>query len=324
MNLVLIGGGTGLSNLLTGLRDDYRKKIKDLTAVVTTMDSGGSSGILKKIYDIPAIGDIRNCLIALSRIENYTKKVMQYRFSKGKGLSGHPLGNLFLLALVESEGNFLKAIEKANKILNVQGKVMPSTLEKVDLIAKFSDGKIIQGEAKITEYGAKTKKRIAKLSIKPKNPKVPYEVTEKIRKADMIIFGPGSLFTSILPNLLVGEIKEEVLKSKAVKVLIVNLLTEPGETDNFKASDHYYQFFKFSGLNKISALVVNKQKPTPRLSKLLLEERKSFVEPDIQNIKGEVKIYLGNFVNQKDVYFKHHPLKLKKVIYKIAKDFDII
>lgn len=325
MKIVLIGGGTGLSNLLTGLKDEVGKKIKRLTAIVTVADSGGSSGILRAIYDIPAVGDLRNCLLALSDIENYVKKAMQYRFRKGIGLKGHPLGNLFLVALMETEGNFLKAIKKASSILKVKGEVMPSSLDQIELIAKFEDGKVIKGENEITDYGIKNKKKIVSLRIKPQNPKIPKEVIERIKTADMIVFGPGSLFTSILPNLLIDKIRKAINESKAIKVFIVNLLTQPGETDNFKASDHFYVFKNFSKIKKIDAILINKTKPRKNIYTRIVSENKKLVEVDVGKLKKElIKIYTYDLANKKDIYFKHHPLKLKRAIFKIAKDFGII
>lgn len=327
MRIVLLGGGTGISNILTGLKQDYGKKIKKLTAIVTVSDSGGSSGTLKKIYDIPAVGDIRNCLLSLSKIENYVNRVMQYRFQKGDGLKGHPLGNLFLVALLETEGDFVKAIKKASKILDIEGEVMPASLEKIDLIAKFENGKIIKGEEKIVTYASRYKKRIKSLKISPRVPFVSPEVIKRIKKADMILFGPGSLFTSILPNLLIPSIFQAIKEAKGIKVLIVNLLTQSGETDGYKASDHLVSFLNFSKLNKVDALVINKTKPGKKFEKQIMEEGKSFVEPDIDKIKkilNNVKIYLKDLANTKDIYFKHDPIKLKKVIFEIAQDFNII
>lgn len=327
MKVIAIGGGTGLSNILTGLKAEYGRIIKKLTAVVTVADSGGSSGILKKIYDIPAIGDLRNCLLALSNIESYFKKTIQYRFSKGEGLRGHPLGNLFLLALLETEGNILKAVKKASKILNLTGEIIPSTFDKVDLMAKFDDDVEIIGEESITKYGLISKRKIVDLKLISDKGKinVPKELLKRILSADLIIFGPGSLFTSILPNVLVEDIRQALNNSKAKKVFIVNLLTQPGETDNFTASDHLREFLKFSQLKKIDAVVVNKQKTIDKnFRKILLQENKQFVMPDVGGIQNlGVKVY-ADFLVKKDTYLKHSPLKLKRIILKIARDYGII
>jgi len=323
MKIVILGGGTGLSNILTGLKNEYKKQIKDLTAIVTVADSGGSSGILKKVYEIPAIGDIRNCLISLSNIESYLKKAMQHRLSRGNGLKGHPLGNLFLVSLIESEGNFLKAIKIASQILKIKGEVMPATLEKIDLKAKFENGKIIKGEHKITEYGIKSKKRIIKIDIIPKNIKAPSEVIKKINNADMIIFSPGSLFTSIIPPCLIKNIKDSINKSKAIRVFIVNLLTQPGETDNFTASDHLKTFIKMTGINKINIAIVNNGKIPLKFRKLIKKEGKELVKDDIDKIKDlNIRVYTGDFINRHGIFVKHSPIKLKNIILKIKKDFN--
>ncbi len=324
MKIVSLGGGTGLSNILTGLKKEYKKKIKSLTAIVTVADSGGSSGILRKIYNIPAVGDLRNCLISLSNIENYLKKAMQYRFSKGI-LKGHPLGNLFLLALTETEGNILKAVKKASKILNVVGEIIPSTFDKVELIAKFDDGKVISGEEEITNYGLWSGSKILTLKIKPEKARVPQEAIKRILEADIILFGPGSLYTSILPNVLLLKIKKAIEKSKALKVFIVNILTQPGETDNFKASDHLKEFLRISKISKIDVALLNNKKPKRNLMKKIIEENKKIVEADVEEIeKMGIKVYVEDLLNEKDIYVKHDPDKLKKAILKIAKDFGKI
>jgi uncharacterized cofD-like protein len=325
MKIVIFGGGTGLSNILTGLKKDYGEKIKNLTAVVTVCDSGGSSGVLRQIYDIPAVGDIRNCLLALSNIENYMKKVLQYRFTEGKGLRGHPLGNLFLVALLETEGNILKAVKKASKILNISGEIMPATFQKTDLIAIFEDKKTIIGEDKITHYGILSKKRIVSLKIRPENPKVPKELIKRIEIADLLIFGPGSLYTSILPNILIKKIKEKIDEAKGLKIFIVNLLTQPGETDNFSASDHIKEFLRISGLKKIDVAILNNGEPTKEQKERIKEEGKKLVVTDIDELeKLGIKFYLDDLINKKEIYVKHSPYKLRNLIFKTAKDYGII
>jgi uncharacterized cofD-like protein len=324
MKLVILGGGTGLSNILTGIKDDYGKLIKRLTAIVTVADSGGSSGYLKKVFDIPAIGDIRNCLLALSDIENYFKEVFQKRFSKGNGLKGHPLGNLFLVSLIENEGNFLKAIKKASQILKIKGEIMPSCLEKIELIAEFENGVKILGEENITKYGLVHKVRIKNLKIKPENVSSPPEVIKRIKEADMIIFSPGSLYTSILPNLLIKNINQAVKSSRAVKVFIVNLLTQPGETDNFTAFDHLSEFLRISRLEKVEAVIINNSRVNKSQLKLLTKEKKKLVLPNLEKFSSlKTKIYVDDLINKKDIYLKHHPQKLRKLILKIKKDFHL-
>ncbi len=324
MKVVIFGGGTGLSNILTGLKEEYGKKISRLTGIVTVADSGGSSGILRKVYDIPAVGDLRNCLLSLSKIDNYVKKALQYRFTEGE-LGGHPLGNLFLVALTETEGNIVKAVKKASKILNIVGEVIPTTFEKVEIVAQFEDGSLIEGEEEITRYGILSKKRIKSLKIKPEKARVPKEAIKRILGADLILFGPGSLYTSVLASVLLKKIKEAIDKTNALKVFIVNLLTQPGETDNFLASDHIKEFLRISGIKKIDVAIVNKQKLSQESLKKILSEKKRLVEPDSQEInKMGIKVYLEDLINEKEVFVKHDPQKLKNVILKIAKDFNLI
>jgi uncharacterized cofD-like protein len=325
MKIVIFGGGTGLSNILTGFKKDVGRLVRRLTAVVTVSDSGGSSGILKKIYDIPAIGDLRNCLLALSNIENYVKKTMQYRFAKGNGLKGHPLGNLFLVALLETEGDILKAIQRASKILNISGEIIPSTFDKVELVAIFEDKKKVIGEENIVKYGLISKKRILDLRLKPANPKPPDLLFDRINKADILIFGPGSLYTSVLPNFLVPEIKEAVDESKALKILIINLLTQPGETDNFSAKNHFDEFLRISRLKRIDALIVDNSKFNHKMIKKIKNEGKEIVIYDPEDFKDtDAKIYCDSLISKDQVFIKHDPFKTKKLILQIAKDYGII
>jgi len=320
INLVCLGGGTGLSQVLTAFKNGLGKEIKRISAIVTVADSGGSTGILRKIYDIPAIGDIRNCLLALSDIEEYIKKAFAYRF-KGKGLKNHPLGNLFLVALLETQGNLEKAIKIASRILKIKGEVIPSTLENVDLVAKFTNGKIIVGEDKIPKYSLKTNQRIENLWLRPRNPKATKLALKRIREADVILIGPGSLYTSILPNFLVSGISEELNKSQALKIFILNLLTQPGETDNFKASDHLKEFLRISKIRKIDILLANKTKPSKDFLKKIKEENKRIVLIDEKEVeKLGVELIKEDLANLKDIYFKHSPVKIKKAVFKIIRN----
>jgi len=321
INIVCIGGGTGLSQLLSALKDDVYKSIKNLSALVTTFDSGGSAGILRKIYEIPAIGDIRNCLLALSDIENYVKKAFQYRF-KGKGLKNHPLGNLFLVALMETQGNFEKAVKIASKILKIKGEVIPITTENIHLGAIFENGKKIIGEDKIPEYTLQNKVKIKNLFLYPKKPKPTPLALKRIREANFILIGPGSLYTSILPNFLIEKVSEEINKSKAIKIFILNLLTQPGETDFFKASDHLKEFLRISGLKKIDIVLASKTKPKKEFLKKIKEENKEIVEIDKKNLeKLGVKVIEKDLALVKDTYFKHSPKKLRKALRFIFKKF---
>lgn len=228
--IVAIGGGTGLSVLLRGLK----KQPLDITAIVTVADDGGSSGLLRNELQIPPPGDIRNVLVALSETEPLFEQLLQYRFENGNGLSGHPLGNLLIAAVTSITGDFGKGIRELSRILNVKGKVLPAANQSIILGAVMSDGSIVEGESTIP----KSNKKIERVFLKPKDIQPLPESVEAIREADLIVLGPGSLYTSVIPNLLVPELAQEIQKSKAKKVYICNVMTQKGETDRFTASDH--------------------------------------------------------------------------------------
>lgn len=239
-NVVVIGGGSGLATLLRGLKE-YPYNI---TAIVTMTDDGASTGRLRRELGILPPGDIRKCIAALAENESEILDLFNYRFKKGFGISGHSMGNLFLTALADQSGSFEGAVEKASDILNIKGRVVPATLEDVHLGAEFIDGMRIMGEVKITQYGYKMRIKDLFLSKEAKsNPKA----VEAINMADAIIIGPGSMFTSILPNFLHKEMRAEYLKSKAKKIYIANVSTERGETDDFKLSDHLFEVNKYVG-----------------------------------------------------------------------------
>lgn len=229
--IVAIGGGTGLSTLLRGLKH----YTTNLTAVVTVGDDGGSSGVLRVEHGIIPPGDIRNCIAALADEEQLITELFQYRFNMGDGLSGHSFGNLFLTALCHiKQGDMLQAIRESCKVLNVRGKVLPATLEQLKLVATFTDGSQVVGESQIPE----AKKTIQTLSLSPEAPKGLEEAVNAIREADLIILGPGSLFTSVLPNLLIPDMAQAFLQSSAKKVYACNIVTQPGETDGLDAWGH--------------------------------------------------------------------------------------
>ncbi|TCP24869.1 putative cofD-like protein [Scopulibacillus darangshiensis] len=228
--VVAIGGGTGLSVLLRGLK----KQPLDITAIVTVADDGGSSGLLRNELQIPPPGDIRNVLVALSETEPMFEQLLQHRFENGNGLSGHSLGNLLIAALTSITGDFVMGIRELSRILNVKGKVLPAANQSIVLGAVMSDGSIVEGESQIP----KSNKKIERVFLKPRNIEPLPESIEAIREADLIVLGPGSLYTSVLPNLLVPELAHEIGKAKAKKVYICNVMTQLGETDRFSASDH--------------------------------------------------------------------------------------
>ena len=229
--VVAIGGGTGLSTLLRGLKEHTG----NLTAIVTVADDGGSSGRLRRGMGPPPPGDLRNCIAALADAEPLMTKLFQYRFDEGSGLDGHSFGNLFIAAMTEVTGNFEEAVRETSRVLAVRGQILPSTLTNVTLSAVTDEDDEIHGESNITERGS----RIKKVFINPENAQANPEAIRAILGADMVVIGPGSLYTSVLPNLLVDGIRRAIQMSKAVRVYVCNVATERGETDSFSVSDHY-------------------------------------------------------------------------------------
>ena len=256
---VALGGGTGLPNVLRGLRplvfphgatDASRDR---LVAVVATSDDGGSSGRLRVEFNMIPPGDIRNCLAALSESNSDIADIFQYRFEAGDGLNGHAIGNLLIAALTDVTRDFAQAVEMAARMLGVSGVVLPATSEIVTLIAEFTDGRVLSGETKIAAAGGV----IGRLSLLPERPACSPRVVEAIRRADVIVAGPGSLYTSILPPLLVPDVAAAVLESRAIRVLVANLMTEAGETDNFSVLDHLLTIERHLGHQLFDCVIFN-------------------------------------------------------------------
>ena len=252
--IVAIGGGTGLSMLLKGIK----RITNNITAVVTVGDDGGSSGRLREEMGVLPPGDIRNCIAALADNEDLITKLFQYRFNTGEGLKGHSFGNLFLTALCSITGDMVRAVKESSNVLSIRGRVLPSTLDNMKLAAEYEDGTIVHGESAIPEEH----KKIKRLFTEPEHCKALEDVIEAIKDADLIILGPGSLYTSVIPNLLIKEISEEVIKSNAKKIYVCNIMTQPGETDNYAVSDHINALYKHAGSDKlIDAVLVNNVLP---------------------------------------------------------------
>ena len=259
-----LGGGTGLSTLLHGLKrfaagwadPGGDGPLVDLAAVVTVSDDGGSSGKLRRTFDILAPGDIRNCMVALAEDEALLSRLFQYRFRMGKGLEGHSFGNLFLTALTEVTGDFHQAIQLSSEVLAIRGRIFPSTLENVRLKAQLDGGRLVRGESRISN----TQARIQRVQLEPRHcPPLP-ETLAAIAEADLITLGPGSLYTSVVPNLLVNGIPEAIAASKALKVYIANLMWQPGETDGHTASDHLRALVEHAGQPIVDCVVLNSDK----------------------------------------------------------------
>ena len=248
--VVAIGGGTGLSMLLRGVK----RYTSNITAIVTVGDDGGSSGRLRNEMGILPPGDIRNCIAALGDDEDLITELFQYRFKTGEGLEGHSFGNLFLTALCSITGNMVKAIKESASVLNIRGVVLPATLDDMKLGAEFEDGRVIHGESNIPEAHG----QIKKLFTEPENCEALPEAIDAIGDADLIILGPGSLYTSVIPNLLVNGIVEAIMKSKAKKIYVCNIMTQPGETTDYTVASHINALFQHAKGNKIvDAVLVN-------------------------------------------------------------------
>lgn len=250
-SIVALGGGTGLSSVLRGLKEFTT----NVTAVVAVMDDGGSSGRLRREINILPPGDIRNCLIALANDESRIAELFQHRFNDSSSLNGHSLGNLVIAGLRERTGRFDRAIEETSHILNIRGQVLPATLENVDLMAEMEDGELIRGERNLAE----DPRRIKRILLS-KERVAPYQkVLDEIKKAQIIVLGPGSLFTSIIPNLLVEGVAKEIEEAKAKRFYIVNLMTQPGETDGFTAFDHLKVLNRYINISKFDCIIVNRE-----------------------------------------------------------------
>lgn len=252
--IVVVGGGTGLSTLLRGLKA-YSANI---TAIVTVADDGGSSGRLRRENGVLPPGDIRNCLTALADEEKLLTELFQYRFRAGNGLTGHSFGNLFLTAMSDISGDLERAIAASSKVLAVRGQVLPSTLCDVNLWAELADGRRIEGESRITEANGK----IVKIGCTPANPPPLPKALQAIREADFIILGPGSLYTSVIPNLLVPQIAEAIANRDVPKIYVCNIMTQPGETDAYTVAEHIKAIDRACGRPLFSSVLVQQQVPS--------------------------------------------------------------
>lgn len=293
-SVVALGGGTGLSTLLKGLKELN----VDITAIVTVTDDGGSSGRLRKDLQILPPGDIRNCLVALAPSESLMSRLFQYRFDEGGEIAGHSFGNLFIAAMTGLLGDFGTAVREANNILAIKGQVIPVTLENVDLEATFTDGTKIRGETSISQAN----KKIKKINLSPPNPLPNAEALHAIDKANVIILGPGSLFTSVIPNLLVSEIAERINKSKAKVVYICNVMTQPGETDKFSAADHVTALLEHTNLKRIDIAIVNSRRVAKKLLQKYEAQGQYWVPPTVTKIESfGIKVVTGDFLSETDL-----------------------
>jgi uncharacterized cofD-like protein len=309
--IVAIGGGTGLSTLLRGLKE----YTANLTAIVTVADDGGSSGRLRHELGVLPPGDIRNCLVALADNESTMAELFQYRFNEGDGLSGHSFGNLFLAAMCGIAGDFDRAIKESSRVLAIKGRVLPSTLANVSLEATLVDGSIVRGETAISQSTSP----IASVRLVPENSEPLDEAIEAILAADAIILGPGSLYTSVMPNLLVPGIAEAVERSMAFKIYVCNIMTQPGETDGMTAADHVHALLDGTHRQLFEYALVNVEQPS-RLLKRYELERAFQVRPDVKAVTamGVTPIF-GKFVSETQLV-RHDAGKLANSLMKLIFD----
>ena len=319
--IVCIGGGTGQSILLSGLK----RYTSNLTAIVTVTDSGRSTGMLRKYYDIPAIGDIRNCLVSLSSSPKLMQELFQYRFEKGEGLEGMSFGNLFLTAMTGLKGNIEEAIREVSRILKIQGKVLPSTVQNIHLKARLTDGTELEEEVEIVN---KSKANIGYIYLSDEAHAFP-EAVDEILTADLIILGPGSLYTSILANLLVTGIPEALKASRGIKVFVNNIMTQPGQTETYDTERHVSELIRYLGKDVLDYVILNSRKPPADVLKRYNSQGSFFLECDEQVVRRlGVKVISADLIEKefkedfewnKADYIRHDPEKLSNLLISLVR-----
>ncbi|HEY3136186.1 MAG TPA: YvcK family protein [Blastocatellia bacterium] len=328
LRIVSVGGGTGLATVLSGLKDYVGTRsgvgwIESLTAIVTVTDDGGSSGRLREEFQILPPGDIRNCMVSLAEDEHLLTRLFQHRFESDGDLSGHSFGNLFLTALASVTGDFLEAIKVSSEVLAIKGRIFPSTVQDVALVAELEDGRVIQGETNIVE----ARSRIKRLRLSSDNCLPLPETLDAINHADVITIGPGSLYTSIIPNLLVHGIVEAIGESSALKVYICNIMTQPGETDRFGVEDHLRVLFEYSPNLRLDYVVVNTAPIGKKLLAKYFADGAAQVEMSSMSAEGSAflktsdgthrfRIICRDVLHQ-DGLVRHDPDKLARLLLEI-------
>lgn len=311
--IVIIGGGTGLGNILKGLKEHT----SNITAIVTTFDDGSSTGRLKKEFDVLAPGDIRQCITALSTSESSMERLLTYRFKDGH-IDNHSLGNLFLVAMTDIMGSFPAAIKKISDIFSVVGRVLPVTLEKMSLCAEFNDGTEACGEDSIPKIGKG--KKIKRIFLNEKNARPAPEVLESIKEADIILLGPGSLYCSILCNLLVSDVSETIMNAKAPKAYICNIMTQNGETDDYTLSNHVNEVEKYLGYNVLDYVFVNDTEVTEEMIEEFKQIDSKPVAIDVENIKNKnTKVITSDYILTMPGKILHNNKKITKDIMDLVK-----
>jgi len=320
LRVVALGGGTGLSALLRGLKDHVVRRsdqhptverpITDLAAIVTVTDDGGSSGRLRRENRMLPPGDIRNCMVALSKDETLLSRLFQYRFHAGRGLRGHNFGNLFLAALTHVTGDFAEAVRVSSKVLAVRGRIFPSTLSNVHLVATLADGKRVKGETRIS----RSRVPIRKIGLNPRRVRPLPAAIEAIEQADLIFMGPGSLYTSVIPNLLIPEIAHAVARSRAPRVYIANLMTQPGETEHYSVADHVRAIYDHTRRHIFDFVVINRKPVPPALLRKYRREGAEPVQPSLAELKRMgIRYITGDFLHH-DKVLRHDQSRLARLL----------
>jgi uncharacterized cofD-like protein len=309
-SIVVIGGGTGLSTMLRGLK----QHTSNLAAVVTVTDDGGSSGRLKRDMGVLPPGDIRNCLVALADAEPLMTELFQYRFGDSEeSFNGHSFGNLLIAAMTQITGDFERAVKETSSILAIRGRVLPSTIDQVHLQAELADGTLAEGETNIANAG----KPIKHIMLHPSDVKPLEETIKSIDAADCIVLGPGSVYTSVVPNLLVHGVAEAIADSEAIRIYVCNVMTQPGETDGYSAADHVRAVTKHTEKRIFDYVLVNQKKPNKPLLDKYAAQNQFLVEPNVAAIREMgYRPILGDYISQTDVV-RHDPVKLADAILKL-------
>jgi len=313
--ITCIGGGTGLSTMLRGLKGFSQ----NITAIVTVTDDGGGSGILRSELEMPPPGDIRSCLLALSNTEPTLSKLLNYRFTGGS-LKGQSFGNLFLAAMYGISGSFDEAVTKMADVLAITGRVLPVTNENVWLTAHFADGSRIFGESNINYAKLKKRCRITSVALAPKHPKALPESIKAIEEADILVLGPGSLYTSVIPNLLVDGVTDAICRCKGTKVYVCNLMTQPGETEDYTVSDHLSALLMHSGCKLVDYCIVNSNTAPSNIVKKYKKEGSREVRCDYETLAKLGVKAVSAPISLSHEHYRHDPAALAAVIMDIYKN----
>jgi uncharacterized cofD-like protein len=318
--VVALGGGTGLSTVLRGLKqyvvqgpeNRSKRPISDLAAIVTVTDDGGSSGRLRREYRVLPPGDIRNCMVALSDDEHLLSQLFQYRFPAGPGLGGHTFGNLFLTALTNVTGDFPEAVRLSSGVLAIRGRIFPSTAQNVTLEAELEGGKVVAGETKIS----RSRRRIERVRLVPRRVRPLPQVLAAIRRADLILVGPGSLYTSLIPNFLVDEVVEVIAHSRATRVYIANLMTQPGETQGYSVADHVRAIDAHAERKLFDAVVVSRAPVSQRIIRRYRAQGAEPVRPSLHELRDMGLTAITADLLQQHGVVRHDPERLASLLIK--------